>query len=160
MLERARRGQVAPIAKDWQLCAPRPLARPSRSSDQHDDRPMAVPRLQSWSPRQAFAESKPSPRSAEEAPPAPPPRYVADARDCPALCLRDGRAQSQDMATDPWGQTALRAGGPLPRGKRRQGAAPSSAATRLGPTIPPPGGGGTPGCIACFPKHLNPLSRA
>ena len=57
------------------------LAQPSRSSDQHDDRVTAVPRSRNQPPWKHFAKSKPSPHSAEEAPPAPPPRCVADARD-------------------------------------------------------------------------------
>ena len=57
------------------------LAQPSRSSDQHDDRVTAVPQSRSQPPWRHFARSKPSPHSAEEAPPAPPPRCVADARD-------------------------------------------------------------------------------
>ena len=72
----------------YQLCATpeaigvaRLLALPSRSNDQHDDRATAVPQSKTQPPWKHFAGSKPSPHNAEEAPPAPPPRCVADERD-------------------------------------------------------------------------------
>ena len=78
----------SPCCSGYQLCATpeatgvaRLLALPSRSSDQHDDRAMAVPQSQTQPPWRHFAGSKPSTHNAEEAPPAPPPRCVADERD-------------------------------------------------------------------------------